>query len=56
MKIAFILLTLSDDFEIAKWWNLLAISGGKSLTMFVLWKNEKIIPLGVLGKKRYVLL
>jgi hypothetical protein len=50
------LLALPDDFDIAKWWNLLAISGAKSLTMFVLWKNEKIIPLGVLGKKRYVLL
>jgi hypothetical protein len=50
------LLTLPNNFEIAKWWNLLAISGGKALTMFVLWKNEKIIPLGVLGKKRYVLL
>ena len=49
------LLALSHDFDMMIWWNLLAISGGKSLTMFVLWKNEKIIPLGVLGKKRYVL-
>jgi hypothetical protein len=50
------LLTLPNNFDLAKWWNLLAISGGKSLTMFVLWKNENVIPLGVLGKKRYVLL
>ncbi len=50
------LLALATNFDLAKWWNLMAISGGKPLTMFILWKNEKVTPLGVLGKKRYVLL
>jgi hypothetical protein len=50
------ILPLVNTFDEMKWLNLLAISGGKSLIMFVLRKRNEIIPLGVVGKKRYVML
>jgi hypothetical protein len=48
------ILPIPLDFESMKWWNILAISGGKSLTMFVLWNKDCIVPLGIMGRKRYV--
>lgn len=47
-------LYISDSFDEIKWYQLLAISGAKPLTMFVLYKNQQVIPLGVVGKKKYV--
>ncbi len=51
-----VVIALPNDFDQIKWLNLLAISGGKPLTMFVLRKQNNIIPLGVVGKRRYVML
>jgi hypothetical protein len=50
------ILKVAAKFEEEKWWQLLAISGAKPLTVFLLWTQETLLPFGVLGKKRYVIL
>ena len=50
------LLEISAEFSVLRCLNLLACTGGRPHYLFVLFSKGKIIPLGIIGKKRYVLL
>lgn len=45
-----------DGFDEIKVLQILAISGGKPLSMFILRKREYVLPFGIIGRKRYVIL
>lgn len=47
---------ISADFDFLRCLNLLACTGGRPYDLFVLFSRGKLIPLGIIGKKRYVLL
>lgn len=49
-------LSISDKFELMQCLHLLACTGGHPHDIFVLFSGGKIIPLGIIGKRRYVLL
>lgn len=48
-------LALPDDFDRTKCLHLLACTGSLAHDMFILIQKEKAIPMGIIGRKRYVL-
>ena len=49
-------MAIATEFDMKRCLNLLACTGGKPFNLFVLFSKGKIIPLGIIGQRRYVML